>query len=129
MSKIVSKNFAGTAVDFLLLDRVGRKATFTGPNHTDLSKDMLILEQIAPTRKRSFAGSRRFRLTHIQSHNVTENGVVVVRDSSVTTEASFPVGGDLNKVKDSVAFATHWSAVGDQLVHLVVEGRFPTDVA
>lgn len=88
-----TKNAAATAVSYNQLRVDGDKATFIGPVHTDIIKDQLTVQSIAPKRAVDSYGNRRSTVNYLSGITVaTPDGKTAAKDLKVELNVSTPVG-------------------------------------
>jgi hypothetical protein len=103
----------------------GSKTVLHGPDHTDLSKDLLVISAPDVKRRADSYGNRKVVLTMIRSLTVaTPDGETAVKDQRVRIESSIPVGYTSDAEKDCLQNAADILAVQSVSNHILVQGSF-----
>jgi len=82
----------------------GSRAEYTAADHTDISKDIMILTSNSPKLNKDSYGTRRSEVKTVQSVTVnTPDNVSESRDQRFSIAGSVPVGATLADIKAQVA--------------------------
>lgn len=101
---ISTKDLAAAAVVYSHYRTDNNRATYIGPVHSDLSKDMLVVQSVSPKRNGVSYGNRRSLANLINSVSVLDtNGVSTTKDMKAEISVSIPAGVTLNDFKERIA--------------------------
>jgi len=90
---ITTKDTSAAAVTYNHFRTQENRATYIGPVHSDISKDMLIVQSSSPKRSGSSFGNRRSSINLVQSVDVVDaEGATVTKDMKVELSISIPAG-------------------------------------
>nr|UJQ85126.1 MAG: hypothetical protein 2 [Leviviridae sp.] len=83
----------------------GVKTTYSGPAHTDIAKDSLVVTTQDPKRTSDSYGNRRTSIAYYKTIDVdAPNGVTgVMKDLKVEVSVSLPVGATASELNEAAA--------------------------
>lgn len=117
-----TKNAAAIAVAYTQLRVDGDKAIFIGPLHTDITKDQLSVQSVAPKRIVDSYGNRRSTVNYLTGVTVaTPDGKTAAKDLKVELNVSIPVGASDSVIAE--AFARVLSLTVADLKSIAVTGK------
>lgn len=101
---ITLKDAANADVTYQQLSAEGFRTTYIGANHSDMSKDQVILNSVSPKRSGVTFGNRRASINLVTSVTVpTPGGETEVKDMKFELVTSVPVGVSASAVDEAMA--------------------------
>lgn len=122
---ITTKNKAGVAVSYSLYRSAGGRTILIGPNHSDASKDILVVNQRDPVAQKNEQGYRRTDAEFQATTLITEATGSVKKVARVSISSSLPVGMPAVEIDELFARACELAKQGTNQVDLFVLGRRP----
>lgn len=123
---VTTKNKAGTNVVYTLFRlATGGRTTLIGPDHSDASKDVLVINQKDPVAQKGESGYRRTEAEFQRTTVITEGAVSVKKIGRVGISSSLPVGMADDEIDELFARACEMAKQGTQQDDFFVLGKRP----
>lgn len=123
--KTVNKSGAEKLYSLFRIDDNGDRATYVGPEHTDLSRDQAVVTQKAPVASKDYPGARKSSLKLIRTGISTEAGKPVKRDMRVEISTSHTAGFTIEEVDALILEAVNFYKDEIQRKAIVYTGQRP----
>ena len=122
---ITTKDKAGSAVVYSFFRFSGGRTTLIGPNHSDASKDILVVNQRDPVAQKNEQGYRRTEAEFQATTLITEATGTVKKIARVGISSSLPVGMPAAEIEELFARACEMAKQGTNRNDYFVLGRRP----
>nr|UJQ85135.1 MAG: hypothetical protein 2 [Leviviridae sp.] len=114
---IITKNAAGANVTYTIFRKDSDVASYVGANHSDVSKDIIVVKSVSPKQTLSAYGNRRSTVNYLVTVSTANpDGTTTAKDLKLEVSASIPAG---------VSFATFKEALqrqGNMLIDDAIAG-------
>lgn len=119
------KNAAGTDVNYDIHRSEGNRAEYRGPDHTDMSGDVLILSASEPKRTKDSHGNRRSSVKVIRSFTIVDTDCKTSehRDAKIEILTSIPVGSTAEAIGELFARGADLLLTPELANELAIKGK------
>lgn len=123
---ITTKNKAGINVVYAFFRQTGGRTTMIGPEHSDASKDVCVINQRDPVAQKNDMGYRRTDAEFQKTVVIAEAAGSVKKLARVAVSSSIPVGTTDADIDELFARACEMAKQGTQQKDFFVLGKRPS---